>query len=95
LPEPTSVGREIHKIVCELLDELQIGSRAVRLIGVRATSFVQAGTQPLSLWEEEVDPWKDAEIAVDEVTKKFGKDSVRPASLMRNIEPTRESGTPG
>jgi DNA polymerase IV len=95
VPEPTSVGREIHKVVCELLNELQIGSRAVRLIGVRATSFVQAGTQPLSLWEEDVDPWKDAEIAVDEVTKKFGKDSVRPASLMRNIEPTRESGTPG
>lgn len=95
VPEPTSVGREIHKVVCELLDELQIGSRAVRLIGVRATSFVQAGTQPLSLWDEDVDPWKDAEIAVDEVTKKFGKDSVRPASLMRNIEPTRESGTPG
>lgn len=95
VPEPTSVGREIHKVVCELLEELQIGSRAVRLIGVRATSFVQAGTQPLSLWEEDVDPWKDAEIAVDEVTKKFGKDSVRPASLMRNIEPTRESGTPG
>lgn len=95
VPEPTSVGREIHKVVCELLNELQIGSRAVRLIGVRATSFVQAGTQPLSLWEDDVDPWKDAEIAVDEVTKKFGKDSVRPASLMRNIEPTRESGTPG
>jgi DNA polymerase IV len=95
VPEPTSVGREIHKVVCELLNELLLGSRAVRLIGVRATSFVQAGTQPLSLWEEDVDPWKDAEIAVDEVTKKFGKDSVRPASLMRNIEPTRESGTPG
>lgn len=95
LPEATSVGREIHKVVCDLLDELHIGSRAIRLIGVRAANLIEAGTQPLSLWEDETDAWKDAEIAMDEVAKKFGKASVRPASLLRNIELTRESGTPG
>lgn len=95
LPEATSVGREIHKVVCELFDELPLGGRAIRLIGVRAANLVEAGTQPLSLWEDDTDAWKDAEIAMDEVAKKFGKASVRPASLLRNIESTRESGTPG
>ena len=95
LPEATSVGREIHKVVCELLDELRLGGRSVRLIGVRAAGLVQAGGQQLSLWEDEVDPWKDAEIAMDQVGEKFGPDSVRPASFLRKIEPTRESGTPG
>lgn len=95
LPEATSVGREIHKIVCELLEELRLGGRSVRLIGVRAASLVDAGAQQLSLWEDESDAWKDAEIAIDEVEKKFGPDSVRPASFLRKIEPTRESGTPG
>lgn len=95
LPEATSVGREIHKVVCELLDELKTGGRAIRLIGVRAASLVDAGTQQLSLWEDENDAWKEAEIVMDKVGEKFGPDSVRPASFLRKIEPTRESGTPG
>lgn len=95
LPEATSVGREIHKVVCELLDELKTGGRAIRLIGVRAASLVDAGTQQLSLWGDEGDAWKEAEIVMDQVGEKFGPDSVRPASFLRKIEPTRESGTPG
>lgn len=95
LPEATSVGREIHKVVCELLDELKTGGRAIRLIGVRAESLVDAGTQQLSLWGDEGDAWKEAEIVMDQVGEKFGPDSVRPASFLRKIEPTRESGTPG
>ncbi|MDH6532727.1 DNA polymerase-4 [Aurantimicrobium minutum] len=95
LPEATSVGREIHKVVCELLEDLRLGGRSVRLMGVRAASLVEAGGQQLSLWEEDTDPWKDAEIAMDQVGEKFGPDSVRPASFLRKIEPTRESGTPG
>jgi DNA polymerase-4 len=57
--------------------------------------LVEAGGQQLSLWEDDVDPWKDAEIVIDQVEQKFGPASVRPASLLRKIEPTRESGTPG
>lgn len=95
LPEATSVGREIHKVVCELLDELKTSGRSIRLIGVRAASLVDAGTQQLSLWGDEGDAWKEAEIVMDQVGEKFGPDSVRPASFLRKIEPTRESGTPG
>ena len=95
LPEATSVGREIYKVVCELFDDLRIGSRAIRLIGVRSAGLVEAGGQQLSLWDDDVDPWKDAEIVMDQVDHKFGPDTVRPASFLRKIEPTRESGTPG
>lgn len=95
LSEATSVGREIHRVVCELFDELKVGGRAIRLIGVRAASLVEAGSQQLSLWEDEGDAWKDAEIVMDQVGEKFGANSVRPASFLRKIEPTRESGTPG
>lgn len=93
LIEPTSVSREIHRVVCELLDELRLGGRAVRLIGVRAASLVEAGAAQLSLWEDETDAWASAEKAIDEVDKKFGPDSVRPASLLRvenrRIDPTK------
>lgn len=95
LPESTSVGREIHKIVCELLDDLRIGGRAVRLIGVRAAGLGEAGAQQLSLWENDVAPWKEAEIVIDRLDQKFGPASVRPASQLRKINPTRESGRPG
>lgn len=83
LIEPTSVSREIHRVVCELLNELPLGGRAVRLIGVRASSLVEAGSAQLSLWEDEADAWGSAERALDEVEKKFGPSSVRPASLLR------------
>jgi DNA polymerase-4 len=93
LMEPTSVSREIHRTVCELLDELRLGGRAVRLIGVRAASLVDEGTTQLSLWDDEDDAWRDAEKAMDAVEAKFGPDSVRPASLLgvesRRIDPTK------
>ncbi|GAB2821775.1 DNA polymerase IV [Alpinimonas psychrophila] len=95
LSDATSVGREIHRTVVELLDELKRGSRSVRLIGVRASALVEEGGQAFTLWEDEDDAWRDAEIAVDQVAEKFGRNAVMPASLMRTMEETRESGIPG
>lgn len=94
LPEPTSIGRMIHRIACELFDNLEWPGRSVRLIGVRAGQLVEAGTSQLSLWQED-DGWGDLEQVIDQVSHKFGSASVRPASLMSKLEKTRESGTPG
>ena len=94
LSDATSIGREIHRTVVELLDELRLGGRSVRLVGVRASVLVEEGGQAFTLWDDEDDAWRDAEIAVDQVADKFGRDTVRPASLMRKIEETRESGIP-
>lgn len=95
LSDATSVGREIHRTVVELLDELKRGSRSVRLIGVRASALVEEGGQAFTLWDDEDDAWREAEIAVDLVAEKFGRNAVMPASLMRTMEETRESGIPG
>ena len=95
LPEATSVSREIYQVACELLDAVPLEGRAVRLIGIRASSFFEPGSPQLTLWEDEMSSWEQAERAIDHLTEKFGKTAVRPATLLRNIEPTRESGTPG
>ncbi len=95
LSDATSIGREIHRTVVELLDELKLGGRSVRLVGVRASALVEEGGQAFTLWDDEDDAWRDAEIAVDQVTEKFGRNAVVPASLMRTMEETRESGIPG
>ena len=95
LSDATSVGREIHRTVVELLDELKLGGRSLRLVGVRASAFVQEGGQAFTLWDDVDDAWREAEIAVDQVAEKFGRNTVMPASLMRTIEETRESGIPG
>jgi DNA polymerase-4 len=95
LTDATSVGREIHRTVVELLDELSLGGRSLRLVGVRASALVEEGGQAFTLWDDEDDAWREAEIAVDQVADKFGRNTVVPASLMRTIEETRESGKPG
>jgi DNA polymerase-4 len=95
LTDATSVGREIHRTVVELLDELSLGGRSLRLVGVRASALVEEGGQAFTLWDDEDDAWREAEIAVDQVADKFGRNTVVPASLMRTLEETRESGIPG
>jgi len=95
LSDATSIGREIHRTVVELLEELKLGGRSVRLIGVRASVLVEEGGQAFTLWDDEDDACRVAEIAVDQVAEKFGRNTVRPASLMRTMEETRESGIPG
>lgn len=95
LSDATSIGREIHRTVVELLDELKLGGRSVRLVGVRASALVEEGGQAFTLWDDEDDAWREAEIAIDLVSEKFGHNTVVPASLMRTMEETRESGIPG
>jgi DNA polymerase-4 len=95
LSDATSVGREVYRTVVELLEELKLGGRSVRLIGVRGSALVEEGGQAFTLWDDEDDAWRQAEVAVDALTQKFGRNTVRPASLMRTLEETRESGIPG
>lgn len=98
LPEPTDVGREIYATVCALLDELDLASRPVRLVGVRAQSLVQPDLESVGLWQDDNETWRKAEEAVDRVTSKFGPGFVTPATLLGkrgSVEETRESGEPG
>jgi DNA polymerase IV len=84
LPEPTDVARTIYETACALYAAAGLDSRArLRLVGVRANGLVpasQAATQ-LALGER-VAGWRDAERALDQITGRFGADSVRPATLV-------------
>lgn len=81
LATPTDLGRTVFTEARTLLEA--IGAHPpVRLIGVRAEHLGEAGGAPLALWDTD-EGWRDAERTVDGVAKRFGVDSLRPASLLR------------
>jgi DNA polymerase-4 len=81
LATPTDLSRTLFTESRSLHDA--VGEHPpVRLIGVRAEQLAPAGGAPLALWDTD-EGWRDAERTVDGVTKRFGIDSLRPASLLR------------
>ncbi|KRE30180.1 DNA polymerase IV [Agromyces sp. Soil535] len=80
LSEPTDVARRIYDEASDALTELVGDGARVRLIGVRAEHLRASGSGAM-LWDPD-EEWRDAERTIDEVTAKFGKGAVRPATLM-------------
>ncbi|MFC6355284.1 DNA polymerase IV [Luethyella okanaganae] len=87
LPEATNVGRRIYEEAVAAFDVLGVGKR-IRLIGVRVEQLGESGSS-LGLWDPD-EEWRDAELAIDEVSARFGKGTVRPASLV--VRAPREEG---
>ena len=81
LGEPTDVARRIYDEASDALAELVGDGERVRLIGVRAEHLRPSGSGAM-LWDPD-EEWRDAERTIDEVTAKFGKGAVRPATLVR------------
>lgn len=89
LDEPTDSGHVLYTEAVRVYESAGIAGRALRLVGVRAEQLAEVGSvvaQP-SLWGEEESAdsteWREAERAIDKLTKKFGHGAVRPASLVR------------
>jgi len=86
LREPTDVAQRIYATACELYAASGLNSGALlRLVGVRATGLTKAtdtGTQ-LTL-DERPNSWRDAETAMEQITKRFGSGAVGPGSLIRS-----------
>ncbi|RFA11113.1 DNA polymerase IV [Subtercola boreus] len=86
LSEPTDLAQTISDAARDLFDHVGLEQR-VRLIGVRAENLVEAHEtvhQP-SLWEDESaapSSWRDAEVTVDRVAEKFGRNILKRASLV-------------
>ena len=80
LGEPTDVARRIYDEASDALTGLVGDGARVRLIGVRAEHLRVSGTGAM-LWDPD-EEWRDAERTIDEVTAKFGKGAVRPATLV-------------
>ena len=83
LAEPTQTGREILNVALELFSEFDPRDLAIRLLSVRASNLIDAGSAPLGLWSDGEEAWTDVENAIDDVSAKFGDDAVRPASLLK------------
>ncbi len=81
LAEPTDLGRRIADEVRAIHSALGVHP-SVRLIGVRVEQLTARGSTPVGLWDED-EVWRGAETAIDGVSDRFGKDALRPASLLR------------
>jgi DNA polymerase IV len=97
LPEPTDVARKIHDTACLLYEASGLDSRArLRLVGVRASGLIPAGTAVTQLaFGEAPAPWREAERAVERIAGRFGPDAVRPAALVHPGEPGHTPGAAG
>jgi DNA polymerase-4 len=86
LAEPTNVGRRIFEEVTSIYDGLELGRTPIRLIGVRVEQLGDAGGNRLALWDPD-EEWREAERTLDQVSARFGRGAIGPASLVRSTGP--------
>ncbi|MHB1172576.1 MAG: DNA polymerase IV [Lacisediminihabitans sp.] len=85
LTGPTDLGRRIYEEARASYDGLGAHAR-VRLIGVRVEQLVPSDGQQRGLWETD-EGWREAEDTMDAVSARFGRGTLRPASLLNPLNP--------
>lgn len=80
---PTQTGAVIAEVARELLRSVSLGSRSVRLVGVRAEGLVNAAETGFHDSLDGSEVRHRAELAMDEVTSRFGSGALAPGSLVR------------
>jgi DNA polymerase-4 len=95
LPEPTDVARTIYATACALYGAAGLDSRArLRLVGVRTSGLVPASRAATQLaFGDRPAGWRDAERALDQISGRFGADTVRPAALVTGQEEQAPGGS--
>jgi DNA polymerase-4 len=88
LSEPTDVAMEIYATACALYEGSGLDARArLRLVGVRATGLRPAAGSPRQLaFDDKAAGWREAEQAMDRISRRFGTGAVQPAALFRSSE---------
>ncbi len=83
--DPTDVSREIYTTARKLFDGLGLVRARVRLVGVRLDGLVAREDAVLqaALGDPEYG-WREADLAVDKASARFGAGSVLPAALVRS-----------
>lgn len=90
LAGPTDVGAEIYEAARALFDTLLPEPVPIRLVGVRAEGLVEAAESARQLVLGEPDTGRrEAEVAVDALRARYGRDAVRPARLLGGSDPRR------
>lgn len=83
LRDHTDTSRVVYSAARELYDALGLQRARIRLVGVRVEKLVDSGQAPIQgLLDEPEHGWRDADLAVDRASARFGAGSVRPASLL-------------
>lgn len=83
LAEPTDTSRAIFDTARQLFDALGLQRARIRLVGVRLDKLVPVEDAPIQgVLGEPEHGWREADRAVDRASARFGKGSVRPASLI-------------
>ena len=88
LREPTDIGQALYATARDLYDGLGLQRARLRLVGVRAENLlpVERLAEQLLLDAPEAG-WREADRAVDRAAARFGRGSVRPAALVRPVDP--------
>lgn len=83
LNRPTDSTTVIYENACRLLRDFW-DRKPLRLIGVRATRISDDGFSQMSLFEsEQSQKMKEMEMAVDRIRSKFGTDSIKRATFLK------------
>jgi DNA polymerase IV len=96
LPEPTDVARVIYGVAAALYEGSGLDGRArLRLVGVRASGLrpASAAATQLAFGDRPVG-WREAEQAMDQITRRFGDSAVRPAKLVGDGRPESSPVSP-
>lgn len=84
LPEPTDLSRVIYVTARELYEASGLEGVPLRLMGVRVENLAGAGPEARQLALDEPEHgWREAEQAMDEAARRFGRGAIRPAALIR------------
>lgn len=82
----------IHKIACELFDELWKGE-PVRHLGVRVSELCRNDFTQLSLFEKDFEKQRAVDRAIDSIRERFGPDAVFRSSFLNSGVRFRSGGT--
>ncbi|GAA2880466.1 DNA polymerase IV [Streptosporangium fragile] len=84
LREPTDVAQVLYGVARDLYTASGLENVPLRLVGVRVENLRPAdgASRQLTLGERE-SGWREAERAMDRAARRFGRDAVLPASLVR------------
>jgi len=96
---PTQIDTELYEEIRELFRNHWRAGNPVRLLGVHASSFTDAGKQMELIGEQRHERWKQALAAADRLRDRFGESAVSLAASLRGKfrERTHENpaGLPG
>lgn len=83
LPAPIDTAHELYGVVKSLFEGMRLQRVRVRLVGVRVEGLInrEDAWAQLELGQPEL-RWREAELAVDKATDRFGKGALKPARLV-------------